>query len=47
MGIPKPVAIRSILEEKFEVKESIGDLISKIHSVFLEEMISFYKPTHP
>jgi phosphonatase-like hydrolase len=43
MGIPKPVAIRTLLQEKFEVKENIGELTSQIHSAFLQEMINFYK----
>ena len=43
MGIPKPVAIRQLLDEKFAEVEEKGTLVGKIHAVFLEEMISFYK----
>ncbi|MBK8658220.1 MAG: HAD hydrolase-like protein [Bacteroidetes bacterium] len=43
MGIPKPVAIRTLLSEKFLLKEHIGEKVSKIHKVFLTEMISFYE----
>lgn len=43
MGIPKPVAIRTLLNEKFLLKEHIGERVSKIHKVFLAEMISFYQ----
>ena len=43
MGIPKPVAIRTLLELKFKLKEGVGELVSKIHRAFVEEMISFYK----
>ena len=43
MGIPKPVAIRTLLEGKFNLKEKTGELVSKIHAAFVAEMISFYK----
>lgn len=43
MGIPKPVAIRTLLTEKFAITEGIGSLTTKIHETFLHEMISFYK----
>lgn len=43
MGIPKPVAIRQLLDEKFADVQDKGALVSKIHAVFLQEMISFYK----
>jgi phosphonatase-like hydrolase len=43
MGIPKPVAIRTLLQEKFEVKGNVGELTSQIHTAFLQEMINFYK----
>jgi len=43
MGIPKPVAIRQLLEEKFKIKENTGELVTKIHTVFLQYMIDFYK----
>lgn len=42
MGYPKPVAIRTLLEEKFKVTEHIGELTAKIHKTFVDEMISFY-----
>jgi phosphonatase-like hydrolase len=43
MGIPKPVAIRSLLTGKFGLTEGVGSLTSKIHETFLAEMIHFYK----
>lgn len=43
MGIPKPVAIKTLLNEKFKVKDAKGELTNRIHSVFVEEMIAFYK----
>lgn len=43
MGIPKPVAIRTLLDEKFDEKDKDGKLTEKIHKVFVDEMINFYK----
>lgn len=43
MGIPKPVAIRTLLELKFGQKEKTGELVSRIHAAFVDEMIAFYK----
>lgn len=44
MGIPKPVAIHQLLKEEFGIKpQRLNDLTGKIHKVFLNEMISFYK----
>jgi phosphonatase-like hydrolase len=43
MGIPKPVAIRTLLEQKFDLKEKTGELVSKIHTDFVHQMITFYK----
>jgi phosphonatase-like hydrolase len=43
MGIPKPVAIRTLLEQKFALKEKTGELVAKIHADFVKEMIAFYK----
>lgn len=43
MGIPKPMAIRTLLEEKFKLHEKVGEMVTKIHAAFVEEMISFYK----
>lgn len=43
MGIPKPMAIRTLLEKKFNLKEKTGEMVAKIHSAFVNEMISFYK----
>ncbi len=43
MGISKPVAIRTLLEEKFKMKESIGETVSKVHKAFKESMIEFYR----
>ena len=42
MGIPKPVAIRQLLEDK-NYKEITDELIDKIHSDFVRQMISFYE----
>jgi phosphonatase-like hydrolase len=43
MGIPKPVAIRTLLEKKFKVIDKREELVEKIHQTFVDEMISFYK----
>lgn len=43
MGIPKPVAIRTLLERKFQVIDNLEESVSKIHQAFVDEMISFYK----
>lgn len=43
MGIPKPIAIGTLLEKKFLVKENLKETIDQIHQAFVEEMISFYK----
>jgi len=43
MGYPKPVAIRTLLEQKFNLKEKTGELVAKIHNDFVNEMITFYK----
>lgn len=43
MGIPKPVAIRTLLQKKFEVQNNLEELVTKIHAAFVDEMISFYK----
>lgn len=43
MGIPKPVAIRTILEEKFKITENTGEWVSKIHTSFKDAMIDFYR----
>ncbi|MDB5284495.1 MAG: family hydrolase [Bacteroidota bacterium] len=43
MGIPKPVAIRTLLEKKFQLKEKVGETVAKIHQAFVDDMISFYK----
>ena len=43
MGIPKPVAIKTLLNDKFKVKDTKGELTDKIHKVFVDEMIAFYK----
>ena len=43
MGYPKPVAIRTLLEQKFNLKEKTGELVAKIHKDFVNEMITFYK----
>lgn len=43
MGIPKPVAIKTLLSGKFSVKDTKGELTGKIHKVFAEEMIAFYR----
>lgn len=43
MGIPKPVAIQTLLKEKFSVNGDLTALTDSIHQTFLQEMISFYK----
>lgn len=43
MGIPKPIAIGTLLENKFLVKENLKETIDQIHQAFVEEMIAFYK----
>lgn len=42
MGIPKPVAIRSLLTQKFHLEPSPQD-IDAIHQVFLEKMLAHYR----
>lgn len=42
MGIPKPVAIRQLLENK-NYSKITEELIETIHSDFVKQMISFYK----
>ncbi len=43
MGIPKPVAISTVLEKKFGVTEGLNEKVNQIHQSFVEEMIHFYK----
>jgi len=44
MGIPKPVAIRTLLEQRYHGPLSItGNWIEEIHEAFVESMIAFYK----
>jgi phosphonatase-like hydrolase len=44
MGIPKPVAIRLLLERRNSLPQPITDAwIAGIHDVFVSEMIRFYK----
>lgn len=44
MGIPKPVAIRQLLEKRHTGKKSITtEWIDSIHTSFVERMIHFYK----
>jgi phosphonatase-like hydrolase len=43
MGYPKPVAIRTLLEEKFKQRDNIGARVSEIHNAFEAEMVSFYQ----
>ena len=43
MGIPKQIAIKSILETKFGELKSKFELITKIHNSFISEMMRFYK----
>jgi len=47
MGIPKPIAIRSLLEKNYKGSRDIDDeWIDSIHRDFVLEMIQFYK-FHP
>lgn len=44
MGIPKPVAIRQLLERRYSGTREITEAwIDEIHSFFVAEMIRFYK----
>lgn len=44
MGIPKPVAIRKLLEECYDGMQPITyDWIAQIHEEFVKEMIRFYE----
>jgi len=44
MGIPKPVAIRLLLEKRYKGNRPITfDWINEIHNAFVREMIEFYK----
>lgn len=43
MGIPKPVAIRTLLEENFDVKENADELVEQIHQAFKKAMLHFYE----
>ncbi len=44
MGIPKPVAIRTLLEKRSQGHRPITeDWIGEIHKLFVEEMIEFYQ----
>lgn len=44
MGIPKPVAIRSLLEKRHHgAKPITASWIDEIHSMFVTEMIKFYE----
>jgi phosphonatase-like hydrolase len=42
MGIPKPIAIKTLLDERGFV-QSDEEMIDKIHQAFIAEMILFYK----
>lgn len=42
MGIPKPIAIRVLLTQKFHL-EPTGEEIEAIHEVFLENMLDHYR----
>jgi phosphonatase-like hydrolase len=43
MGIPKPIAIRSLLSKHNSVVVHTDELIATIHQHFVENMISFYR----
>ena len=44
MGIPKPVAIRQLLEQRYTGNKAITEeWIDEIHTAFVTRMISFYK----
>lgn len=44
MGIPKPIAIRALLEKRYHGSIAItSGWIQEIHHVFVERMITFYK----
>jgi phosphonatase-like hydrolase len=44
MGLPKPIAIRDLLERRYEGSRPVSDSwIDEIHRYFVKEMISFYR----
>ena len=43
MGLPKPVAIRMLVNTNGHGREVTEDLIQEIHKVFVNEMIHFYQ----
>ena len=43
MGLPKPVAIRSLLNSHGQQHEITEDLVQEIHKIFVDEMIHFYQ----
>jgi phosphonatase-like hydrolase len=44
MGFPKPVAIRSLLEKRYQGNRAITpEWIADIHTLFVKEMIAFYQ----
>lgn len=44
MGMPKPVAIRKLLDQRYHgPKEISAEWIDEIHEMFVKEMIHFYK----
>jgi phosphonatase-like hydrolase len=43
MGMPKPVAIRTLMNLHGDGREVTEELVQKIHKVFVDEMIHFYE----
>lgn len=44
MGLPKPTAIRLMLEQKFSSKQAVSDaLVNTVHADFLSRMLSHYE----
>ena len=44
MGLPKPIAIRDLLERRYEGSRPVTEpWIAEIHTHFVKEMIAFYK----
>lgn len=43
MGIPKPLAIRTLMQDNTDLDKISEDLIREVHQVFVRQMIHFYE----
>ncbi len=43
MGIPKPLAIRTLMQNNTDLDKISDDLIREVHQVFVHQMIHFYE----